>query len=117
MPTHASVGEGSILKLITDFGDTTDIEGNFLLESTHTSPSFPTIILTMNASARSLTLLDPLSKSQSTSFLSLPNGCLCCSVKDLGIAAIEEMVASQAGGVDWVVVELTGVANPGTLTQ
>jgi G3E family GTPase len=35
-------------------------------------------------------------------------------VKDLGIAAIEEMVASQAGGVDWVVVELTGIADPGT---
>jgi G3E family GTPase len=31
----------------------------------------------------------------------------------MGIAAIEEMVASQAGGVDWVLVELTGVADPG----
>lgn len=45
--------------------------------------------------------------------LTLPNGCLCCSFKDMGIAAIEEMVASQAGGVDWVLVELTGVADPG----
>jgi len=63
--------------------------------------------------ARSLTLTDPLTNSQSTSFLSLPNGCLCCSVKDLGIAAIEDMVASQLGGVDWVIVELTGVADPG----
>ena len=31
----------------------------------------------------------------------------------MGIAAIEEMVASQKG-VDWVMVELTGVADPGT---
>jgi len=30
----------------------------------------------------------------------------------MGIAAIEEMVASQTG-VDWVMVELTGVADPG----
>lgn len=30
----------------------------------------------------------------------------------MGIAAIEEMVASQKG-VDWVMVELTGVADPG----
>ena len=34
-------------------------------------------------------------------------------MKDLGIAAIEEMVATQEGAVDWVVVELTGVADPG----
>ena len=45
--------------------------------------------------------------------LSLPNGCLCCSFKDMGIAAIEEMVAQQRDKVDWVVVELTGVADPG----
>jgi len=32
----------------------------------------------------------------------------------MGIAAIEEMVASQKG-VDWVMVELTGVADPGQL--
>lgn len=62
--------------------------------------------------AKSLTLSDPDSSSQTTALLSLPNGCLCCSFKDMGIAAIEEMVASQTG-VDWVMVELTGVADPG----
>jgi hypothetical protein len=34
----------------------------------------------------------------------------------MGIAAIEEMVASQKG-VDWVMVELTGVADPGMFTR
>ena len=63
--------------------------------------------------AKSLTLSDPTTQTQTSSFLSLPNGCLCCSFKDMGIAAIEEMVASQPGGVDWVLVELTGVADPG----
>ena len=77
-----------------------------------------------------------------TAFLSLPNGCLCCSIKEPGIAAIENMILEQesrAGGslgqqdededsvkgsgtgnakgrrrgVDRVVVELTGVADPG----
>lgn len=46
--------------------------------------------------------------------LSLPNGCLCCSFKDMGIAAIEDMIAQQKDKVDWVLVELTGVADPGT---
>jgi len=31
----------------------------------------------------------------------------------MGIAAIEEMVASTPDGVDWVIVELTGIADPG----
>lgn len=70
-----------------DFGDTTDIE------------------------SKSLTLRDPSTGEQTSSFLSLPNGCLCCSFKDMGIAAIEEMAVQQ--GVDWVMVELTGVADPG----
>lgn len=71
-----------------DFGDTTDIE------------------------SKSLTLSDPNSSTTTSEFLSLPNGCLCCSVKDMGIAAIEDMVMRAPGGVDWVVVELTGLADP-----
>lgn len=31
----------------------------------------------------------------------------------MGIAAIEEMVVSQREKIDWVVVELTGLADPG----
>ncbi|WRT67874.1 uncharacterized protein IL334_004848 [Kwoniella shivajii] len=78
---------------MNDFGDTTDIE------------------------AKSLTLSDPNSQTTSTEFLSLPNGCLCCSVKDMGIAAIEEMVINAPGGIDWVIVELTGVADPGPIVR
>lgn len=52
-----------------------------------------------------------------TNMLTLPNGCLCCSVKDLGIAAIEDMVAAQREKIDWVVVELTGLADPGELSE
>ena len=58
---------------------------------------------------------NPDSDSQTQSMLTLPNGCLCCSVKDMGIAAIEEMVAAQREKIDWVLVELTGVADPGEL--
>ncbi|EIW73491.1 hypothetical protein TREMEDRAFT_59665 [Tremella mesenterica DSM 1558] len=78
---------------MNDFGDSTDIE------------------------QKSLTLNDPTSQTQISSFLSLPNGCLCCSVKDMGIAAIEEMVASLPGGIDRVLVELTGLADPGPIAR
>lgn len=63
--------------------------------------------------AKSLNFSDGTTNSQSSSMLSLPNGCLCCSFKDMGIAAIEEMVAAQKEQIDWVLVELTGVADPG----
>lgn len=49
--------------------------------------------------------------------LSLPNGCLCCSFKDMGIAAIEEMVAAQKEQIDWVIVELTGLADPAPIAK
>lgn len=64
--------------------------------------------------AKSLQLSNPSDpNAPSSSLLALPNGCLCCSVKDMGIAAIEDMVASQRDKIDWVVVELTGLADPG----
>ncbi|WVQ73137.1 hypothetical protein IAR50_002701 [Cryptococcus sp. DSM 104548] len=84
---------------MNDFGDTTDIESK-------------SMTLSSQPSASGTSQEDP-----SSSFLSLPNGCLCCSVKDLGIAAIEDMVANAPGGVDWVVVELTGVADPAPIVR
>lgn len=78
---------------MNDFGDSTDIE------------------------EKALTLNDPATQARTESFLSLPNGCLCCSVKDMGIAAIEEMVQGIQGGVDWVLVELTGLADPGPIAR
>ncbi|ORY25628.1 CobW/HypB/UreG, nucleotide-binding domain-domain-containing protein [Naematelia encephala] len=76
---------------MNDFGDTTDIE------------------------SRALTINDPVTGEQTSAFLTLPNGCLCCSFKDLGIAAVEDMVARQP--VDWVIIELTGLADPGPVAK
>jgi G3E family GTPase len=67
--------------------------------------------------AKSLQMSNPTDpNAPSSSMLSLPNGCLCCSFKDMGMAAIEEMVAAEREKIDWVVVELTGLADPGELT-
>lgn len=91
----------------TDFGDSTDIEG-----SSCPTRSTLTCISPPQPPASSMTLSSSPS-SQSTQFLSLPNGCLCCSIKEPGIAAIEDMVDKQPARLDWVVVELTGIADPG----
>lgn len=48
----------------------------------------------------------------SEEFLELANGCLCCSIKDTGIAAIEKLM-KRKGAFDYILLETTGVADPG----
>jgi len=44
-------------------------------------------------------------------WLELRNGCLCCSVKDNGVAAIENLMAKR-GKFDYILLETTGLADP-----
>jgi G3E family GTPase len=48
----------------------------------------------------------------SEEFLELPNGCLCCSIRDTGIRAIEKLM-SRKGAFDHILLETTGLADPG----
>jgi len=52
--------------------------------------------------------------AQSEEFLELANGCLCCSIKDTGIAAIEKLM-QRKGAFDHILLETTGLADPGML--
>jgi G3E family GTPase len=45
-------------------------------------------------------------------FLELANGCLCCSIKDSGVAAIEKLM-QRKGAFDHILLETTGLADPG----
>ena len=47
------------------------------------------------------------------SIVELRNGCVCCSVKDELVTTLEGLVEAKRGDLDAVVVELSGVANPG----
>lgn len=49
---------------------------------------------------------------QSEEFLELANGCLCCSIKDTGVAAIEQLM-KRKGAFDHILLETTGLADPG----
>ncbi|KAJ4481936.1 CobW domain-containing protein [Lentinula aciculospora] len=46
--------------------------------------------------------------------LELANGCLCCSIKDSGAAAIEKLMQKQ-GAFDHILLEATGLADPGPI--
>ena len=47
-------------------------------------------------------------------WISLANGCICCSVKDSGVAALESLVERQRD-FDYILLETTGVADPGNI--
>uniref|UniRef100_A0AAY4AAK5 CobW C-terminal domain-containing protein n=1 Tax=Denticeps clupeoides TaxID=299321 RepID=A0AAY4AAK5_9TELE len=49
-------------------------------------------------------------------WLELRNGCLCCSVKDNGLKAIENLMEKK-GKFDYILLETTGLADPGSVAS
>ncbi|KAF4526707.1 hypothetical protein B566_EDAN015677 [Ephemera danica] len=49
-------------------------------------------------------------------WLELRNGCLCCSVKDNGVKAIETLM-DKRGKFDYILLETTGLADPGPIAS
>ncbi|KAH9969626.1 CobW domain-containing protein [Russula dissimulans] len=83
-----------IAVIMNEFGDTADIESRAI-----------------NVSSAS----GPFAES-SEEFLELSNGCLCCSIKDSGIAAIEKLM-QRKGAFDYILLETTGLADPGPIAS
>lgn len=50
-------------------------------------------------------------------WLDLGNGCLCCSLKDVGVKAIENMIARSPGKIDYILLETSGIADPGPIAK
>merc|ERR1711992_98626 len=49
-------------------------------------------------------------------WLELRNGCLCCSVKDNGVKAIENLM-ERKGRFDYILLETTGLADPAPIAS
>ncbi|KAF7887207.1 uncharacterized protein EAF02_003854 [Botrytis sinoallii] len=73
--------------IVTEFGDSADIEKS----------------LTVNTGSE-----------QVEEWLDVGNGCICCSVKDSGVNAIETLM-DRRGAFDYILLETTGLADPGNL--
>ena len=76
-----------IFGIYVEFGNSTDIEKS----------------LTVNQNNESV-----------SEWLDLANGCICCSVKDQGVNAIESLMDRQ-GTFDYILLETTGLADPGNI--
>jgi len=55
--------------------------------------------------------------SRADGLVSLGNGCLCCTVGDDGVAPLLDRLTASAAEVDVIVIEASGIADPGTLVQ
>lgn len=69
---------------------------------------------TLIAKAINVSSPDDPAAENSEEFLELANGCLCCSIKDAGAAAIEKLM-QRKGAFDHILLETTGLADPGEL--
>lgn len=76
-----------IAVILNEFGNTSDIEKS----------------LTVNQGDQ-----------QVSEWLDLANGCICCSVKDSGVNAIESLM-DRRGAFDYILLETTGLADPGNI--
>ncbi|KAL2120735.1 hypothetical protein VTJ04DRAFT_4762 [Mycothermus thermophilus] len=76
-----------IAVIMNEFGDSIDIEKS----------------LTINKNGESV-----------EEWLEVGNGCICCSVKDTGVNAIEQLMEKK-GKFDYILLETTGLADPGNI--
>ncbi|KAL1969817.1 hypothetical protein VTN77DRAFT_7326 [Rasamsonia byssochlamydoides] len=76
-----------IAVIMNEFGDSTDVEKS----------------LTVNQNGQEV-----------TEWLDVGNGCICCSVKDSGVMAIESLM-DRRGTFDYILLETTGLADPGNI--
>lgn len=50
-------------------------------------------------------------------WLDLGNGCLCCSLQNVGVKAIENMIQRSPGSIDYILLETSGIANPAPIAK
>ncbi|CAG62792.1 uncharacterized protein GVI51_M10725 [Nakaseomyces glabratus] len=50
-------------------------------------------------------------------WLDLGNGCLCCSLKNIGVKAIEDMIERSPGSIDYILLETSGIADPAPIAK
>ncbi|PKY01419.1 CobW domain protein [Aspergillus campestris IBT 28561] len=87
---------------------------NYILTEKHGKK----IAVIMNEFGDSTDIEKPLTVNQDgqevTEWMEVGNGCICCSVKDSGVMAIESLM-DRRGTFDYILLETTGLADPGNL--
>ena len=64
----------------------------------------------------SLIARDGVDNSSLTDLIELPNGCICCTVKDSLVATLENLLTKRRD-FDYILIECSGMANPGPIAS
>ncbi|KAI6906022.1 cobW-domain-containing protein [Hortaea werneckii] len=87
---------------------------NYILTARHGKK----IAVVLNEFGNSSSIEKSLTVSQENEsveeWLELSNGCICCSVKDQGVNALESLM-DRKGTFDYILLETTGLADPGNI--
>ncbi|ODV70305.1 cobW-domain-containing protein [Hyphopichia burtonii NRRL Y-1933] len=70
-----------------------------------------------SAIEKSVTIQDEDNKESVQEWLDIGNGCLCCTVKDNGVLAIENLIENSRGKIDYILLETTGIADPAPVAK
>ena len=84
-----------IAVILNEFGDSMDIEKASLIQSNESSST-------------------EKPSSVVEEWIELKNGCMCCSVKDAGVKALENLLTKRQK-FDHILIETTGLANPANI--
>lgn len=66
---------------------------------------------------KSVTIQDAEKNESVQEWLDLGNGCLCCTVKDNGVTAIEILIENSGDKIDYILLETTGIADPAPIAE
>lgn len=67
-------------------------------------------------SVESIIARDGANQDNLTDLIELPNGCICCTVKDSLVATLENLLEKR-GNIDYILIEASGMANPGPIAS
>ena len=59
---------------------------------------------------------DGMSGGSLSDFIELPNGCVCCTVKDNLVITLETLLTKRRD-LDYILIEASGMANPGPIAS
>lgn len=70
-----------------------------------------------SAIEKAVTIEDSSKNEAVQEWLDLGNGCLCCTVKDNGVVAIEQLIEKSKDKIDYILLETTGIADPAPIAK
>ena len=67
-------------------------------------------------SVESIIARDGANQDNLTDLIELPNGCICCTVKDSLVSTLENLLEKRRN-IDYILIEASGMANPGPIAS